>query len=98
MKKYLYYLPCILLLAFAIQSCEVQDDNYVPEDIAINNFVWKGLNLYYLWQADVPKLADDRFANQSDLNTFLYGFSRPEDLFQQLLNKPRSLYPNPYTA
>lgn len=98
MKKYFYYLPIILLLAFALHSCEVQDDNNVPEDIAINNFVWKGLNLYYLWQAEVPKLADDRFANQSDLNTYLYGFSRPEDLFQQLLNKPRSLYPNPGEA
>ncbi len=94
MKKYVYY----LLIVFTFQSCEVQDDNKVPNDIAINNFVWKGLNLYYLWQADVPKLADDRFANQSDLNTYLYGFSRPEDLFQQLLNKPRSLYPNPGEA
>ena len=80
------------------QNCEVQEDNKVPDDIAINNFVWKGLNLYYLWQEDVPNLADDQFDNQSDLNNFLYGFSRPEDLFQKLLNKPRSLYPNPGEA
>jgi carboxyl-terminal processing protease len=56
------------------------------------------LNLYYLWQSDVNNLADDRFANQSDLNTFLYGFTQPENLFQQLLNKPKSLYPNPGDA
>ncbi|MFY8214317.1 MAG: S41 family peptidase [Flavobacterium sp.] len=85
-------------LVFAFQSCEVLEDNKVPEDIAINNFVWKGLNLYYLWQSDVNNLADDRFANQSDLNTFLYGFPQPENLFQQLLNKPKSLYPNPGDA
>jgi C-terminal processing protease CtpA/Prc len=98
MKNYRYAIYYLLAITMVLQSCEVQDDNKVPNDIAINNFVWKGLNLYYLWQADVPNLADDQFANQSDLNDFLYGYSRPEDLFQQLLNKPRSLYPNPGEA
>ena len=98
MKNHIYNFLLLVSLVFALQSCEVQDDNKVPEDIAINNFVWKGLNLYYLWQSDVANLADDRFANQSDLNTFLYGFPQPENLFQQLLNKPRSLYPNPGEA
>ena len=82
----------------ALQSCEVQDDNEVPEAVAINNFVWKGLNLYYFWQPDVPNLSDSRFSNQSGLNDFLYGYSNPKDLFQNLLNKPRSLYPNPGEA
>ena len=98
MKNYRYAIYYLLAITMVLQSCEVQDDNKVPNDIAINNFVWKGLNLYYLWQADVPNLADDQFANQSDLNDFLYGYSRPEELFQQLLNKPRSLYPNPGEA
>ncbi len=98
MKKNLCYIVLLLSVTFVFQNCEVQDDNKVPEAIAINNFIWKGLNLYYLWQEDVPKLADDRFANQSELNTYLYGFSRPQDLFQQLLNKPKSLYPNPGEA
>lgn len=98
MKNILFSFFCLLLILVVFQNCEVQEDNKVPDDIAINNFVWKGLNLYYLWQEDVPNLADDQFDNQSDLNNFLYGFSRPEDLFQKLLNKPRSLYPNPGEA
>jgi C-terminal processing protease CtpA/Prc len=98
MKNQIFYFLFLVSLVFAFQSCEVLEDNKVPEDIAINNFVWKGLNLYYLWQSDVNNLADDRFANQSDLNTFLYGFTQPENLFQQLLNKPKSLYPNPGDA
>lgn len=98
MKNQIFNFLFLVSLVFAFQSCEVQDDNKVPEDIAINNFVWKGLNLYYLWQSDVSNLADDRFVNQSDLNTFLYGFPQPENLFQQLLNKPKSLYPNPGDA
>ncbi len=98
MKNQIYNFLFLVSFVFAFQSCEVQDDNKVPEDIAINNFVWKGLNLYYLWQSDVANLADDRFGNQADLNAFLYGFPQPENLFQQLLNKPRSLYPNPGEA
>ena len=98
MKNILFSFFCLLLILVVFQNCEVQEDNKVPDDIAINNFVWKGLNLYFLWQEDVPNLADDQFDNQSDLNNFLYGFSRPEDLFQKLLNKPRSLYPNPGEA
>ena len=98
MKNFLPYFVLLLIISLTFQSCEVQEDNKVPDDIAINNFIWKGLNLYYLWQPNVPNLADDRFANQADLNAFLYGFPQPENLFQQLLNKPKSLYPNPGEA
>jgi len=84
----------LFLLSFAVfQSCEDYDDQKVPNDLAVNDFVWKGLNLYYLWQADVPDLADSRFSNQNDLNSFLYGHSTPENLFQNLLFKPKSLFP-----
>ena len=50
----------------------------------MNDFVWKGMNLYYLWQADVPNLDDNRFANQDELNTFLTNYSSPTDLFNSL--------------
>lgn len=93
MKKYYIRILTFITLGFIFQGCEVQDDNKVPEAVAINDFVWKGLNLYYLWQADVADLSDSRFSNQSSLNAYLYGFSDPRVLFQQLLNKPRSLYP-----
>ncbi|PWA05357.1 S41 family peptidase [Flavobacterium psychrotolerans] len=81
------------LLFFTFQGCE--DYNYAstPSDLKVNDFVWKGLNLYYLWQADVPNLADTQFRNQQDLNGFLYAHPIPEDLFQDLLNKPKSKFP-----
>jgi C-terminal processing protease CtpA/Prc len=53
-------------------------------NIEVQNFVWKGLNLYYLWQADVPNLADTKFKNQAELNTFLSGYPKPENLFDAL--------------
>ncbi|MCD0466596.1 S41 family peptidase [Flavobacterium sp. ENC] len=93
MKTIVRSLLLLLLLAFSLQSCEDQDDVDSPADLQINDFIWKGLNQFYLWQADVPNLADDRFSNQDALNSFLAGYSEPENLFQSLLNKPSSKFP-----
>lgn len=81
MKKIKILLASLVLAAFAFQGCEDMDDNAVP----VNDFIWKGLNLYYLWQENVPNLADDRFANQEQLNNFLESYSSPESLFESLL-------------
>ena len=87
------------LAVFTFQSCQDQDDVVAPTtNIDIQNFIWKGLNLYYLWQADVPNLSDTRFANQNALNTFLNGYPKPETLFESLLYKPASLFPGPGEA
>jgi carboxyl-terminal processing protease len=80
-----FKITLLLFLAFfTFQSCEDMDDVAPPASLEVNDFIWKGLNLYYLWQADVPNLADDRFANQTELNKFLKGYSKPEDLFDAL--------------
>ncbi|HLP63817.1 S41 family peptidase [Flavobacterium sp.] len=82
MKKKLIAANLFLLLLIGI-SC-TKDDLSVPEELKVNNFIWKGLNQYYLWQTDVPNLADDRFANQDALNDFLSGYSNPTTLFNSL--------------
>ncbi len=46
------------------------------------------MNLYYLWQDDVPDLADDRFNNQQELNEFLTQYPDPAVLFNQLRVSP----------
>lgn len=81
------------LICFSFQSCEKDDSNSVPKEIAIQNFIWKGLNQFYLWQNEVPNLSDTKFANQNELNSFLYGYTNADDLFQDLLNKPKSKFP-----
>lgn len=94
MKTILKSVLLLFLVAFSLQSCEDQDDVAAPASLQVNDFIWKGLNQYYLWQADVPNLSDDRFnKNQEALNSFLRGYSTPEDLFQDLLNKPISKFP-----
>lgn len=75
----------LLLFLFVVPfGCSDMDDNAVPSSLEIKDFVWKGMNLYYLWQADVPDLADNRFANQTQLNTFLEPFANPTNLFNAL--------------
>lgn len=94
MKTILKSALFLFLFAFSLQSCEDNDDVAAPADVQVNSFIWKGLNEVYLWQADVPNLADNRFATENDFNNFLKGYAKPEDLFEDLLNKPESKYPN----
>ena len=90
MKSKLKVLILLFLTVLPFQSCQDNDDIYTSD---VQNFIWKGLNFYYLWQEDVPDLADNRFANKFQLNAFLYGYDKPEDLFQYLLYKPVSRFP-----
>ena len=75
----------ILLLLFITISCSKEDDN-VPDDIEIQNFIWKGLNAYYFWQQDIPDLSDQKFSSQEQLNSFLEDNSEPEEFFYSMLN------------
>ena len=58
----------ILLLLIAIAtlfvSCfEDLDDTIQPtSDLDIGNFIYRGLNYFYLYKADTPELANDNFA------------------------------------
>ncbi|TRX16106.1 peptidase S41 [Flavobacterium franklandianum] len=90
MRTTFKYIIVFILSSFIFQSCQDEDDF---ANLDINDFIWKGLNVYYLWQADVPNLSDNKFANQRELYSFLNGYSKPESLFESLLYKPESLYP-----
>jgi carboxyl-terminal processing protease len=74
----------LLLTSFIFQGCQDNDDVASPVNLEVQDFIWKGLNQYYLWQSDVPNLSDDRFANQTDLNAYLTGYPVPKDLFNAL--------------
>ncbi|QXP73916.1 peptidase S41 [Tenacibaculum sp. AHE15PA] len=80
----------IVFLLLSIVSCSEKDDT--PTDVQIQNFVWKGLNAYYLWQSDVPDLSDRRFNNDQELYSYLSEAGSPENLFNNLLFLPNE-YP-----
>ena len=81
------FLIILAILSLLLSDCN-KDDNNVPESLKINDFVWKGLNKFYFWQTNIDNLADNRFSNQSALNTFLNTYSKPKELFDDLLFKP----------
>lgn len=85
MKTFFKTTLLLFLAVFIFQSCSKDNDDVAPPpNLEIQNFIWKGLNQYYLWQADVPNLADERFATQEELNAFLAGYPVPENLFNAL--------------
>jgi carboxyl-terminal processing protease len=86
MKNNLLWALIVLIAVFS--SCEPNDDNHVPQDLAVKNFVWKGMNLYYLWQPQVPDLADERFEDQNQLNAYLRNQPEPIALFNNLRIDP----------
>ena len=90
MKKRIFLFAMLFVLGISFQGCEDLDDTV--SDFPIQNFIWKGMNLYYLWKADVPDLAGNKYPKQIDLNNFLISKPSPEILFQDLLYKPISKF------
>jgi carboxyl-terminal processing protease len=76
---------CFLITIF---SCEDMDDNPIPAESQIKDFIWKGLNTYYLWQGDVTDLGDNRFDSNAEYTNYLSSFSTPEALFEDLKVDP----------
>lgn len=83
MKAFTKSILFLLLFGAFIISCEDYDDN--PSSYPIQNFIWKGLNGYYLYQPDVPDLSDSKFYIQKDLDIYLSTFSSPESMFESLI-------------
>jgi C-terminal processing protease CtpA/Prc len=57
----------------------------LPENLLVKNFVWKGMNAYYLHQDEIANLADRRFNSDEQLNTYLSSFTDDSSLFSSLL-------------
>lgn len=80
----LVLLTISFLLVF--QSCSNDYDDVIHYRTT-NEFIWKGLNQYYLWQKDSPDLNDSRFASNIAFENYLKGYT-PENLFQSLRYQP----------
>lgn len=88
--------PIILsLFIFGFISCskdEVKepDATEIPDDVEtqIKDFVWKSMNSWYLYEADVPALADERDKDIPAYVDFLESYSSPEALFDDLIYQP----------
>lgn len=93
MKSIYKSILLVLLPLLFLQSCQDQDDT-LPEPTALDvpKFIWRGMNSMYLWQAEVPDLADKRFSSNAEYESFLSNLSTPENVFENLLYRPPGLY------
>lgn len=83
MKKIL--LPLLAILAIFTSCDDDIDDNLRPATaLELSDFVYRGLNFWSLYKEDVPDLANDRFANDAEKDSFLSQFDSPEEAFEAL--------------
>ncbi|MDO6471960.1 S41 family peptidase [Maribacter sp. 1_MG-2023] len=82
MKKIL-----VLLVAAVAFSCSKDDDLSLPNtvdpdgsaDVEVQDFMWKAMNFWYFWQANVDDLADDRFESTEEGRAEYTAFLDSED-------------------
>jgi carboxyl-terminal processing protease len=78
-------LKTIYLLFFVVFLSQCSNDYQLPENLVVKDFVWKGLNAYYLHQDKIADLSDRRFSSDLELNTYLNSFPDYTTLFSSLL-------------
>jgi C-terminal processing protease CtpA/Prc len=76
----------LVVFGFTTSCFEDQDDNVITAS-EINDFVWKGMNAVYLYKAEIPDLANDRFSSNQDYADYLNSFNTPETLFESLIHQ-----------
>ncbi len=84
MKKKIILL--LLVVSMIAVSCfNDNDDTLQPvSTLDIQNFIYRGLNFFYLYKADTPELSNNAFASQTELDAFLNTHDSPESLFEFL--------------
>lgn len=72
------------------ETGEEEEEEEVVRNLDVENFIWEGMNFWYLYKENVPELADDHFSSQPELDAFLKTFKDPEDLFYEGLMDTKS--------
>jgi len=94
-KKKLFLL--LLATTTLFTSCFEDNDDNISSELSgevvfeVKDFIYRGLNFFYLYKADTPELANDAFANDDEKNIFLNSFESPESLFE-FLNSPQDRF------
>ena len=90
MKLIIKLLFISLILSLTV-SCFEDNDDSISGTTEIKDFVWKGMNFYYLYKDSIPNLANNRFTSDNDYLNFLNDFESPESLFESLIYKRDSV-------
>ena len=84
MKFFIKYTALLFILSISF-SCFEDDDDSISRSSEIKDFVWKGMNFAYLYKANSPNLANDRFESRIEYQNYLNGFNSPESLFESVV-------------
>lgn len=82
-----YFKPAAFLGLFLLVSCVTEDDLYLSDTVEpdpdagvhVQDFMWKAMNFWYFWQADVENLADNKFPNTPEGSEIYTEFLASED-------------------
>lgn len=102
MKKISYFLTALFLTSIVFISCNNDDDDVIRETppqstildfetVQVQDFIWQGLNFWYLWKANVPLLDDSKIDNAQNYFDLLNSHSDPYDFFDSLLFQPENV-------
>ena len=75
----------ILFISTLLLSCSSDDTPRIPSDLQDQDFVWKAMNYWYFWQADVSSLADTQDDNEQEYFDYLGSFNDGNTLFESLI-------------
>ncbi|MFI1743703.1 S41 family peptidase [Thalassobellus sediminis] len=84
-------LVLILIVAISTVSCFEDNDDNIVSASQINDFVWKGMNVFYLYKENISNLANDRFTNNGEYANYLNSFNSPEQLFESLIYERQTI-------
>ena len=62
-----------------------QEGNQNDDQEGIKDFIWKAMNIFYVYKSDSPDLADDRFETTPEYRDFLASIETPINFFYSLL-------------
>jgi len=82
-KKLILFL---LLTSVLFTSCfkDKDDTDQVASVLEINDFIYRGLNFFYLYKEDTPELANNAFSTEDEKIAFINSYSSPEAFFEYL--------------
>ena len=89
--KTLKALTLLITVSFLTTSCFKDNDDNLISANEINDFVWKGMNAFYLYKDNVPNLANDRFSSDEAYADYLNTFSKSESLFESLIHQSETV-------
>ena len=85
LRKLRHKIMLISLTSLVLYSCYEDIDDNSAFASEINDFVWKGMNLAYLYKDNISDLSNNRFSSDNDYVNYLNSYETPEYLFESLI-------------